>query len=87
MAFDYEGLVRTACILCAFGFALLAGLPIRRSMPASSFHPVAGHRLVVESVFRPHDPPTAQVNCPQPTDCSNGISSVPQVTGQSATGY
>ena len=28
-----------------------------------------------------HDPPTAQVNCPQPTGCSTGISSVPQATG------
>ena len=54
MAFDHEGLVRAAYILCAFGFALLAGLLIRRSIPANRFHPVAGHRLVVEFVFRPH---------------------------------
>ena len=35
VAFDYEGLVRTAYILCAFGFAVLAGLLIRRSIPAN----------------------------------------------------
>ena len=47
------------------------------------FHPVAGHRLVVEFVFRPHfmTPRRPQVNCPQPTGCSTGISSVPQATG------
>src|SRR6202042_3668273 len=32
--FDYEGLVPTAYILSAFGFAVLAGLLIRRSIPA-----------------------------------------------------
>jgi hypothetical protein len=35
VAFDYEGLVRTAYILCAFRFAVLAGLLIRRSIPAN----------------------------------------------------
>ena len=35
VAFDYEGLIRTAYILCAFGFAVLAGLLIRRSIPAN----------------------------------------------------
>src|SRR5262249_12272538 len=33
-SYDYEGLVLTAYILCAFGFAVLAGLLIRRSIPA-----------------------------------------------------
>jgi hypothetical protein len=32
--YDFEGLVLTAYILCAFGFAVLAGLLPRRSIPA-----------------------------------------------------
>ena len=55
-AYDYEGLVLTAYILCAFGFAVLAGLLIRRSIPAmiTAFVPWLAIRLVVEFVFRPH---------------------------------
>jgi hypothetical protein len=55
-AYDYEGLVLTAYILCAFGFAVLAGLLIRRSIPAmiAAFVPWLAIRLVVEFVFRPH---------------------------------
>jgi hypothetical protein len=34
-AFDHEGLVRTAYILCAFGFAVLDGLLMGRSIPAN----------------------------------------------------
>ncbi len=33
-AYDFEGLVLTAYILCAFGFAVLAGLLLRRSIAA-----------------------------------------------------
>jgi ABC-type transport system involved in multi-copper enzyme maturation permease subunit len=83
--FDYEGLVPTAYILCAFGFAVLAGLLIRRSIPAmvAAFIPWLAIRLVVEFVFRPHfmTPLTAPVNCPPPNGCGTGISSVPQATG------
>jgi ABC-type transport system involved in multi-copper enzyme maturation permease subunit len=84
--FDYEGLVPTAYILCAFGFAVLAGLLIRRSIPAmiAAFIPWLVIRLVVEFVFRPRfmTPLTAPVSCPPTVPCSTGISSVPQ----SATG-
>ena len=54
--YDFEGLVLTAYILCAFGFAVLAGLLIRRSIPAmiAAFIPWLAIRLVVEFVFRPH---------------------------------
>jgi ABC-type transport system involved in multi-copper enzyme maturation permease subunit len=86
--FDYEGLVPTAYILCAFGFAVLAGLLIRRSIPAmvAAFIAWLAIRLVVEFVFRPHfmSPLTiaqAQLNCGPPNGCGSGISSVPQVTG------
>jgi ABC-type transport system involved in multi-copper enzyme maturation permease subunit len=81
--FDYEGLVPTAYILCAFGFAVLAGLLIRRSIPAmvAAFIPWLAIRLVVEFVFRPNfmTPLTANVSCA--VHCSYGISSVPQATG------
>jgi ABC-type transport system involved in multi-copper enzyme maturation permease subunit len=84
-AYDFEGLVLTAYILCAFGFAVLAGLLIRRSIPAmvAAFIPWLAIRLVVEFVFRPHfmTPLTVQANCGLPTGCSTGISSVPQATG------
>src|ERR1700683_93823 len=54
--YDFEGLVPTAYILCAFGFAVLAGLLIRRSIPAmiAAFLPWLAIRLIVEFVFRPH---------------------------------
>jgi ABC-type transport system involved in multi-copper enzyme maturation permease subunit len=54
--YDFEGLVLTAYILCAFGFAVLAGLLIRRSIPAmiAAFVPWLAIRLLVEYVFRPH---------------------------------
>jgi ABC-type transport system involved in multi-copper enzyme maturation permease subunit len=86
--FDYEGLVPTAYILCAFGFAVLAGLLIRRSIPAmvAAFIPWLAIRLVVEFVFRPHfmTPLTAPSKpCPPPAQCGVGISSVPQA----ATGH
>ena len=86
--FDFEGLVLTAYILCAFGFAVLAGLLIRRSIPAmiAAFLPWLAIRLVVEFVFRPHfmTPLTmagTQVRCGPPNGCGWGISSVPQITG------
>ena len=66
--YDFEGLVPTAYILCAFGFAVLAGLLLRRSIPAmiAAFIPWLTIRLVVEFVFRPHfmNPLTIQVTCP-----------------------
>jgi ABC-type transport system involved in multi-copper enzyme maturation permease subunit len=84
-SYDFEGLVPTAYILCAFGFAVLAGLLLRRGIPAmiAAFIPWLAIRLVVEFVFRPHfmTPLTAQANCGPPHGCSTGISSVPQATG------
>src|SRR6202050_5712161 len=86
--YDFEGLVPTAYILCAFGFAVLAGLLIRRSIPAmiAAFIPWLAIRLVVEFVFRPHflAPLTmarSPLNCAPPNQCGYGISSVPQITG------
>jgi ABC-type transport system involved in multi-copper enzyme maturation permease subunit len=89
--YDYEGLVLTAYILCAFGFAVLAGLLIRRSIPAmiAAFIPWLAIRLVVEFMLRSHF--LAPVTLSQPicaTACSGsgrnggmGISAIPPATG------
>ena len=82
--YDFEGLVLTAYILCAFGFAVLAGLLLRRSIPAmvAAFIPWLAIRLVIEFVFRDHflAPLTATANCTQ--GCGEGIRFVPQATGR-----
>jgi ABC-type transport system involved in multi-copper enzyme maturation permease subunit len=82
--YDFEGLVLTAYILCAFGFAVLAGLLIRRSIPAmvAAFIPWLAIRLVVEFIFRDHflAPLTTAMNCTQV--CGEGIGFVPQATGR-----
>ena len=86
-AYDYEGLVLTAYILCAFGFAVLAGLLIRRSIPAmiAAFIPWLAIRLVVEYVLRPHfqAPLTFRQICPSSGTCSGGtgLAFIPPVTG------
>jgi ABC-type transport system involved in multi-copper enzyme maturation permease subunit len=83
--YDFEGLVLTAYILCAFGFAVLAGLVLRRSIPAmvAAFIPWLTIRLVVEFLLRPHfmTPLTAAQNCSQ-GGCGEGIGFVPQATGR-----
>jgi ABC-type transport system involved in multi-copper enzyme maturation permease subunit len=83
--YDFEGLVLTAYILCAFGFAVLAGLLLRRSIPAmvAAFIPWLAIRLVVEFVFRPHfmTPLNTSETCAPPRGCGTGISSVPEATG------
>jgi hypothetical protein len=87
-AFDFEGLVLTAYILCAFGFAVLAGLLLRRSIPAmvAAFIPWLTIRLVIEFLFRDHflAPLTTAMSarCQSQAGCGNGISSVPQSTGR-----
>jgi hypothetical protein len=82
--FDFEGLVFTAYILCAFGFAVLAGLLLRRSIPAmiAAFIPWLAIRLIVEFIFRDHfmAPLTATADCSR--GCGMGIGFVPQATGR-----
>ncbi len=84
--YDFEGLVLTAYILCAFGFAVLAGLLVRRSIPAMivAFVPWLAIRLVVEFLLRPNfqAPLTFQQSC-TPGQCSGGvgIGFLPPVTG------
>jgi len=86
-AFDFEGLVLTAYILCAFGFAVLAGLLVRRSIPAmvAAFVPWLAIRLVIEFVFRDNflTPLTMKIpaTC-RPGFCGNGIGFTPQATGR-----
>jgi ABC-type transport system involved in multi-copper enzyme maturation permease subunit len=86
--YDFEGPVLTAYILCAFGFAVLAGLLIRRSIPAmvAAFIAWLAVRLVVEFLFRPHFMTPLRMartplHCGPPNGCGFGISSVPQITG------
>jgi hypothetical protein len=83
--YDFEGLGLTAYILCAFGFAVLAGLLLRRSIPAmvAAFVPWLAIRLVIEFLLRSHfmTPLTARQNC-GPTSCGYGIGLVPQATGR-----
>jgi ABC-type transport system involved in multi-copper enzyme maturation permease subunit len=85
--FDYEGLVLTAYILGAFGFAVLAGLLIRRSIPAlvAAVIPWLAIRLVIEFVFRPHfmTPLTFHQVCPANSPCygGSGLGFIPPVTG------
>jgi ABC-type transport system involved in multi-copper enzyme maturation permease subunit len=86
-AFDYEGLVLTAYILCAFGFAVLAGLLIRRSIPAmvAAFIPWLAIRLVIEFVFRDHFMSPLTMKIPATClkgFCGDGIGFTPQVTGR-----
>jgi hypothetical protein len=85
--YDFEGLVLTAYILCAFGFAVLAGLLLRRSIPAmvAAFIPWLAIRLVVEFLLRPHfqAPLVFRQVCPQNGSCFTGygLGFLPPVTG------
>jgi hypothetical protein len=85
--FDFEGLVPTAYILCAFGFAVLAGLLIRRSIPAmiAAFIPWLAIRLVIEFLFRSSFLAPLTYLCGA-KGCSGsnggyGISAIPPATG------
>ena len=85
--YDFEGPVLTAYILCAFGFAVLAGLLVRRSIPAMivAFIPWLVIRLVVEFLLRPHflAPVTLRQSCAgcRGAFVGNGISAIPPATG------
>jgi hypothetical protein len=85
--YDFEGLVPTAYILCAFGFAVLAGLLIRRSIPAmiAAFLPWLAIRLVVEFLFRPSFLTPLTYFCGAKGCSGNnggyGISAIPPATG------
>jgi len=88
--YDYEGLVPTAYILCGFGFAVLAGLLIRRSIPAmiAAFVPWLAIRLSVEFLLRPHFLAPVTIACgATPNGCSGhgnggyGLSGIPPATG------
>jgi len=85
--YDFEGLVPTAYILCAFGFAVLAGLLIRRSIPAmiAAFIPWLAIRLVIEFLFRPHFLAPLTFTCGanncNGTNGGYGISAIPPATG------
>ena len=88
--YDFEGLVPTAYILCAFGFAVLAGLLLRRSIPAmvAAFIPWLTIRLVIEFLVRPNFEAPLTVPCSATASgCfgqgngGSGISAIPPATG------
>jgi hypothetical protein len=83
--YDFEGPVLTAYILAAFAFAVLAGLLVRRSIPAmvAAFIPWLTIRLGVEYLLRPHfqAPLTFRQNCANGCSGGTGIGLVPPVTG------
>src|ERR1700691_6586937 len=89
--YDFEGLVPSAYILCAFGFAVLAGLLIRRSIPAmiAAFIPWLAIPLAVENLLR--SPLVAPVTLVQNwgglciesgQNGGTGISAIPPATGR-----
>jgi hypothetical protein len=94
-SYDFEGLVPTAYILCAFGFAVLAGLLIQRSIPAmiAAFIPWLAIRIIVEFMLRPHFLAPVTIACrATPVGCSSngggghgnggyGLSAIPPATG------
>jgi hypothetical protein len=85
-AYDFEGLVLTAYILCAFGFAVLAGLLLRRTVAAmvAAFAPWLVIRLVVEFMLRPRfqAPLTLRQSCAaQGCHATMGLVTVPPQTG------
>ncbi len=83
--YDFEGLALTAYILLAFGLAVLAGLLIRRSIPAMVAALVAwlAVRLAVEYLLRPRfqAPLTLRHTCAHGCSLNVGITSVPPATG------
>lgn len=83
--YDFEGLALTAYILLAFGLAVLAGLLIRRSLPAMVAALVAWLviRLGVEYLLRPRfqAPLTLTRSCAHGCSIDVGITSVPPETG------
>jgi hypothetical protein len=83
--YDFEGLALTAYILLAFGLAVLAGLLIRRSIPAMVAALVAwlAVRLTVEYLLRPRfqAPLTLTQSCAHGCSIDVGIRSVPPETG------
>jgi hypothetical protein len=83
-AFDYEGVVLTCYLLCAFAFGVLAGLLLRNSIGAmvAAFVPWAVIRGVVEAYVRPYHfeaPAHLRVSCAG--GCSFSTNAVPPYTG------
>lgn len=82
-AFDFEGLVFTAYLLCAFAFAVLAGLLMRRSIGAlvTAFFAWAAVRGVVELGLRPRFQPPLTMALPHSAATHFGPNVVPPMTG------
>ena len=84
-AYDFEGLALTAYILLGFELAVLAGLLIRRSIPAivAALVTWLANRLAVEYLLRPRfqAPLTLRQTCAFGCSLNVGVTSVPPETG------
>jgi hypothetical protein len=89
--YDFEGLVLTAYILCAFGPAVLAGLLLRRSIPAmvAAFVPWLAVRLGAKYLLRPRfqAPLTFRQTCAGGCSIDTGLTAVPPQTGHIGDWY
>jgi len=83
--YDFEGLALTAYVLLAFGLAVLAGLLMRRSIPAivAALITWLAVRLAVEYLLRPHfqAPLTLRQSCVHGCSLGVGVTSAPPETG------
>jgi hypothetical protein len=82
-AFDFEGVVFTACLLCAFAFAVLAGLLMRRSVTAmvAAFIPWVVIRGLDDFWLRSTYQRPVTTRLPLSTDIRIGPNMVPPMTG------
>jgi hypothetical protein len=82
-AFDFEGLALTAYLLCAFAFAVLAGLLMRRSIGAmvTAFFAWATVRGLVELWLRPRFQHPLTRALPRSAGTHYGPNVVPPMTG------
>ena len=82
-AFDFEGVVLSAYLLCAFAFAVLAGLLIRRSVSAmvAAFIPWLVIRGIVDFGLRPHFLRPLTSRLPRSASINFGPNMVPPMTG------
>jgi hypothetical protein len=82
-AFDFEGIALTASLLCAFAFAVLAGLLLRRSLSAmiAAFIPWVIIRGLDDFWLRAHFQAPLILALPRSADIGFGPNVVPPMTG------
>jgi hypothetical protein len=82
-AFDFEGLALTSYLICAFAFAVLAGLLMRRSIGpmVAAFTGWATVRVLIDFWLRPRYQTPLSLRLPPKANISFGPNVVPPVTG------